>query len=85
MSKRKHEKDLFTFRDQLILQRSAFYLSPFANMIMKYTIYNHISSPPPPFSKFSDPLLALFLKRNHPIKYQVSKRFYKKLFINWFM
>ena len=35
----------------------------------------------PPFSKFSELPLALFLKRNHPEKYQVSKRF----FINWFM
>ena len=31
-------------------------------------------APPPPFSKF----LALFLKRNHPKKYQVSKRFFYK-------
>ena len=30
----------------------------------------------PPFSKFSEPPLALFLKRNHPEKYQVSKRFF---------
>ena len=30
----------------------------------------------PPFSKFLDPSLALFLKRNHPNKYQVSKRFF---------
>ena len=29
-----------------------------------------------PFSKFSDPPLALLLKRNHPKKYQVSKRFF---------
>ena len=58
----------------------------FASMIMKYTISNHISSPPP-FSKFPDPPLALFLKRNHPKKYQVSKRFFykKQVFINWFM
>ena len=35
-------------------------------MIMKYNMSNHISSPP----------LALFLKRNHPKKYQVSKRFF---------
>ena len=56
------------------LQRSAFYLPLFASMIMKYTISNHINSPPP-FSKFPDPPLALFLKRNHPKKYQVSKRF----------
>ena len=27
-------------------------------------------------SKFPDPPLALFLKRNHPKKYQVSKRFF---------
>ena len=47
----------------------------FASMIMKYTISNHISSPPP-FSKFPDPPLALFLKRNHPKKYQVSKSFF---------
>ena len=46
----------------------------FASMIMKYTISNHISSPPP-FSKFPDPPLALFLKRNHPKTYQVSKLF----------
>ena len=30
---------------------------------------------PPPFSKFPDPPLALFLKRNHQKKYQVSKHF----------
>ena len=38
-------------------------------------------------SKFPDPPLALFLKRNHPKKYQVSKRFFykKQVFINWFM
>ena len=28
-----------------------------------------------PFSKFPDPPLALFLKRNHPKKYQASKGF----------
>ena len=49
----------------------------FASMIMKYTISNHISSPPP-FSKFSDPPLALFLKRNHPKQYQLSKRFFTR-------
>ena len=40
-----------------------------------------------PFSKFSDPPLTLFLKRNHPKKYQVSERFFykKQVFINWFM
>ena len=43
----------------------------FASMIMKYTISNHISSPPP-FSKFPNPPLALFLKRNHPKKCQVN-------------
>ena len=31
---------------------------------------------PPPFSKFSDPPPGLFLKRNRPKKYQVSKRFF---------
>ena len=31
---------------------------------------------PPPFSKFLDPPLALLLKRNHPKKYQLSKRFF---------
>ena len=30
----------------------------------------------PPSSKFPYPPLALFLKRNHPKKYQVSKRFF---------
>ena len=40
----------------------------------------------PAFSKFLDPPLALFLKTNHPKKYQVSKRFFykKQVFINWF-
>ena len=33
----------------------------------------------PPFSKFLDPPLALFLKWNHPKKYQITKPlFYKK-------
>ena len=36
--------------------------------------YLTILALPPPFSKF----LALFLKRNHPKKYQVSKRFFYK-------
>ena len=49
--------------------------------------YLTILALPPPFSKFPDPPLALFLKRNHPKKYQVSKRFFykKQVFINWFM
>ena len=38
--------------------------------------YLTILALPPPFSKFPDPPLALFLKRNHPKKYQVSKRFF---------
>ena len=43
----------------------------------------------PPFSKFLDPPLALFLKQNHPKKYQVTKRFfirnkffYKLVYVN---
>ena len=40
------------------------------------TPYLTILALPPPFSKFPDPPLALFLKRNHPKKYQVSKRFF---------
>ena len=42
---------------------------------------------PPPFSKVPDPTLALFLKRNDPKNYQVSKHFFYKeqAFINWFM
>ena len=49
--------------------------------------YLTILALPPPFSKFPDPPLALFLKRNHPKKYQVSKRFFykKQVFINWFI
>ena len=49
--------------------------------------YLTILALPPPFSKFQDPSLALFLKRNHPKKYQVSKSFFykKQAFINWFM
>ena len=49
--------------------------------------YLTILALPPPFSKFPDPPLALFLKRNHPKKYQVSKRFFykKQVFTNWFM
>ena len=42
----------------------------------------------PSFLKFPDPPLALFLKRNHPKKYQESKRFFfneKQVFINWFL
>ena len=41
----------------------------------------------PPFSKFPDPFLASFLKRNHPKKYQVRKRFFykKQVSINSFM
>ena len=38
--------------------------------------YLTILALPPPFSKFSDPPLALFLKRNDPKKYQVSKLFF---------
>ena len=38
--------------------------------------YLTILALPPPFSKFLDPPLALFLKRNHPKKYKVSKRFF---------
>ena len=37
--------------------------------------YLTILALPPPFSKFPDPPLALFLKRNHPKKYQASKGF----------
>ena len=37
--------------------------------------YLTIFALPPTFSKFPDPPLALFLKRNHPKKNQVSKRF----------
>ena len=37
--------------------------------------YLTILALPSPFSKFPDPPLAFFLKRNHPKKYQVSKRF----------
>ena len=51
------------------------FLPLFASMIVRYTISNHISSPPP-FLKFSDLPLALFLKRNHPEKYRVSKCFF---------
>ena len=47
--------------------------------------YLTILALPPPFSKFLDPPLALFLKRNHPKKYQVNKRYKKQVFINWFM
>ena len=36
--------------------------------------YLTILALPPPFSKFPYPPLALFLKRNHQKKYQVSKR-----------
>ena len=35
-----------------------------------------IFASPPTFSKVPVPPLALFLKRNHPKKYQVSKRFF---------
>ena len=38
--------------------------------------YLTILALPPPFSKFPDPPLALFLKRNHPKKHQVSKSFF---------
>ena len=48
-----------------------FYLPFFASSIMTYTISNHITFPPP-FSKFVNPPLALFLKRNYPKKYQVN-------------
>ena len=37
--------------------------------------YLTILALPPPFSKFSDPPLALFLKRNHQKKCQVGKPF----------
>ena len=49
--------------------------------------YLTILALPPPFSKFPDQPLALFLKRNHLKKYQVSKHFFykKQVFINWFM
>ena len=49
--------------------------------------YLTILALPPPFSKSQDLPLVLFLKRNHPKKYQVSKcSFYKKqVSINWFM
>ena len=49
--------------------------------------YITILALPPPFSQFPDPSLALFLKRNHSKKYQVSKRFFykKQVFINLFM
>ena len=48
--------------------------------------YLTILALPPPFSKFPDQTLALFLKRNHPKKYQVSKCFFykKQVFTNWF-
>ena len=36
-------------------------------------LYLTILAIPNPFSKFPDPPLALFLKRNHPKKYKVSK------------
>ena len=37
--------------------------------------YLTILALPSPFSKFPHPRVALFLERNHPKKYQVSKRF----------
>ena len=67
------------------MQRSAFYLPLFASMIIKYTISNHISSPSSLLEIFGSAPGALFLKTNHPKKYQVSKRYKKQVFINWFM
>ena len=49
--------------------------------------YLTILALPPPFLKFPDPPLALFLKRNHPKKYQVNvflweTSFYKLVCVN---
>ena len=43
--------------------------------------YLTILALPPPFSKFPNPPLALFLKRNHPKKYQVNVFFIRNKFL----
>ena len=59
---------------------SAFYISLFASMIMKYTISNHISSPPA-LLKISGSAPGFVFKKKPPKKVSIKCYFIRNKFL----